>query len=378
MNEDGGARSPVRGLIEKFGEKTIVEQETADHIPTVWITRELANSVLHYLKEEVNEPYRTLFDLTIIDERVRQDRTGQPPSDFTVVYHLLSYAGNTDIRLKVALRSDDTTLPTAVGIWPCAGWYEREAWDMFGVTFEGHPDLRRILLPPWWEGHALRKDHPARATEMGPFQLSDLSEESEQSALAIDPGEFSGRRDEGRHGVHVPELRARTIRAPTAYSACAWRWTARRSWTRSPISGITTGARRRWRSVRPGTPTSPTRTASTTWRACSTNSPTCLPWSSWPASRCRTGPRYPRHDGRALPHRSHLVWYGTFAQDLGALSPVFYTFSDRERVLTSSGDLRFPHAPHMVPHRGVAQTCRRDGKAREELSRLHAAAAQGV
>jgi NADH-quinone oxidoreductase subunit C/D len=114
-----------------------------------------------------------LYDLTAIDERVRTHRDGQPESSFTVVYHLLSFDRNQYLRVKVPLSADRLSLPTITGIFPAANWYEREAWDMFGVVFEGHPHLARILMPPTWEGHPLRKDHPARGTEIGPYHLDE-------------------------------------------------------------------------------------------------------------------------------------------------------------------------------------------------------------
>jgi NADH-quinone oxidoreductase subunit C/D len=86
-----------------------------------------------------------------------------------VFYHLLSLERNSDIRIKVALNENDLNIPTATNIWPNANWYEREAYDMFGVNFEGHPMLRRILLPTYWEGHPLRKEYSARATEYTPY-----------------------------------------------------------------------------------------------------------------------------------------------------------------------------------------------------------------
>ena len=126
-----------------------------------------------------------LYDLTAIDERVRVNRRDQPDSDFTVVYHLLSYERNEDVRIKIALKGEFPSLKSVTDIWPSADWYEREVWDMFGITFEGHPHLRRILMPPTWEGHPLRKDHPARATEMEPFRLPDEKEEAEQNGSPI-------------------------------------------------------------------------------------------------------------------------------------------------------------------------------------------------
>ncbi|HAU03026.1 MAG TPA: NADH-quinone oxidoreductase subunit C/D, partial [Porticoccaceae bacterium] len=126
-----------------------IVQSTADSILTLWVPRSLLSDVLRSLKPQ----FSMLYDLFAIDERTRQNRAGQPASDFTVVYQLLSMERNDDIRIKVALSEPELNLPTIISIWPNANWYEREAWDMFGVVFDGHPNLYRILLPPTWEGH---------------------------------------------------------------------------------------------------------------------------------------------------------------------------------------------------------------------------------
>src|SRR5690606_2976733 len=142
-------------------------------MPTLWVPRDKLLAVLKYLRDEARPRYEMLLDLTAIDERVRLHREGQPDSDFTVVYHATSFSGNCDIRIKVALKENDLNIPTVTGLWNSANWQERECWDLFGVNFEGHPHLTRILCPPTWKGHPLRKDHPARATEMEPFRMSD-------------------------------------------------------------------------------------------------------------------------------------------------------------------------------------------------------------
>jgi len=173
-------------LYRQFGEDLFVTQHCADKIPTVWVSRKRLIEVLEFLKPS----FSMLYDLFVIDERTRVYRDAQPESDFTVVYQLLSMERNADLRIKVALAESDLSLPTSISIWPNANWYEREAWDMFGVEFSGHPNLFRILLPPTWEGHALRKDHPARATEMAPFEMGPERVAKEQEALRFRPEDW--------------------------------------------------------------------------------------------------------------------------------------------------------------------------------------------
>ncbi|MEJ2654145.1 MAG: NADH dehydrogenase (quinone) subunit D [Acidihalobacter sp.] len=108
--------------------------------------------------------YEMLFDISAVDDAGRG-------GGFTVFYHLVSLSSNRDLRLEVRLADDSRALPTATPVWPSANWYEREVYDLFGLSFDGHPDLRRILLPVYWEGHPLRKSYPGRATEHGSYSL---------------------------------------------------------------------------------------------------------------------------------------------------------------------------------------------------------------
>ena len=135
----------LRELGHKFAGK-FTEQFTFDGIPTIWVSRNDLLEILMFLRT-LPKPYVMLLDLSAIDERLRKHRDGLPASDFTVFYHLMSLERNSDIRIKVALSEDDLKVPTATKIWPNANWYEREVWDMFGITFDGHPHLTRILLP---------------------------------------------------------------------------------------------------------------------------------------------------------------------------------------------------------------------------------------
>jgi len=97
--------------------------------------------------------FNLLSDLAFVDYYPSEPR-------FAVCYHLYSIYFNQRLRLKVYLPGDDPRVHTVTGIWPAANWHEREAYDLMGVVFEGHPDLRRVLMPRDWVGHPLRKDYP--------------------------------------------------------------------------------------------------------------------------------------------------------------------------------------------------------------------------
>jgi NADH-quinone oxidoreductase subunit C len=98
------------------------------------------------------------------------DRGPEEEPRFEVNYHLFSTTRYNRLRLKVILNEEDPRVPTVTGVWRTANWHERETYDLFGVIFDGHPDLRRILLPDDWQGHALRKDFPLRGYE--PYSLT--------------------------------------------------------------------------------------------------------------------------------------------------------------------------------------------------------------
>lgn len=107
---------------------------------------------LTHLRDHPACKFEVLIDLTAVDYPDRAKR-------FDVVYHLLSMSLNQRVRIRVET-DEDTAVPTVSGVYPCANWYEREAFDMYGVFFEGHPDLRRILTDYGFHGHPLRKDFP--------------------------------------------------------------------------------------------------------------------------------------------------------------------------------------------------------------------------
>ena len=132
--------SDIRGWKVEHGELTV--NARADRIA----------QVMKFLRDDSLTKFLVLIDLTGVDYPERGKR-------FDVVYHLLSMHNNTRIRVKARL-GEDETIPTATEIYPCADWFEREAFDMYGIVFSGHPDLRRILTDYGFEGYPLRKDFP--------------------------------------------------------------------------------------------------------------------------------------------------------------------------------------------------------------------------
>ncbi|MBV1838172.1 NADH-quinone oxidoreductase subunit C/D [Acetobacter estunensis] len=328
--------SPAREqrLVERISEHLpgglLATQTACDGVSILWIAATDLRSTFAALK--ASAPLM-LLDLTAIDERDRIHRDGQPKSAFTVVYHLISLASRTDeVRIKVPLGATAPTLPSICDLWPNANWYEREIWDLFGIHFQNHPSLRRILTPPTWTGHPLRKDHHARATEMPPYSLTEEHEAREQDALRFDPSSWDMRRHSAHsdfmflnlgpnhpsvHGVFRIVLQLEGERIVDAVPDIGFHHRGAEKM----------GERQSWHTYIPYTD------RVDYLGGVMNNFPYVM------AVETLAGITVP---SRAQMIRvmlaelfriaSHLVFYGTMAQDVGQLSPVFYMFTDRERV----------------------------------------------
>ncbi len=152
---DGEAILALLG--ERFG-SAIVEQHAYRGDHTAVVARERLVEVLGWCRDDARLAFDMLIDLTAVDYSRFSGREDGPR--FEVVYTLHSVGHNHRLRLKTRVDQDDAVVPTAVGLWPIANWLEREVWDMFGIRFEGHPDLRRLLLYEEFVGYPLRKDYP--------------------------------------------------------------------------------------------------------------------------------------------------------------------------------------------------------------------------
>jgi NADH-quinone oxidoreductase subunit C/D len=323
----------ISALTSKFGENTIVHQQlTIDGTPTFWIDRNNLTGILMYLKNEIPLPFRMLYDLTGIDERTRKKREGLPESDFTVVYHLTSFQRNQDVRIKVALKNNDSNIPSISNVWESANWYEREVYDMFGINFTGHPRLTRILMPESWKGHPLRKEHHSRATDMDLFVLTDVLRDTEDAKLRFNPKEFGldtesedsdfmflniGPQHPGTHGLLrlIVQLHGEDIVNIIPEIGFHHRGAEKM------------GERQSWHTFIPYTDR--------------------IDYLSGVMNNLAYLLSVEKLAGITVPDRanmirimmselfriaSHLVWLGTFAQDMGQMSPVFYAFNDRERI----------------------------------------------
>ncbi|HYW95880.1 MAG TPA: NADH-quinone oxidoreductase subunit C/D [Bacteroidales bacterium] len=329
----------LNDLYEAFGKKAISVVETKDEILTVFVRKENVPGVLAKLKTGFPRPFPMLYDITAIDMRAYHANGQRPEYPFILVYHLLSFERNCDLRIKTGLDSDFPEMKSIVDIWPMANWYEREMYDMFGITFKGHPDLRRILMPASWEGHPLRKEHPARATNMPGFDLTDHLQEQEQDNLQFDPGQFGMKRQSedsdfmflnvgpqhpGTHGVLrlVLQLSGEDIVDVVPDIGFHHRGAEKMA------------ERQSWHTFIPYTDR--------------------IDYLAGVLNNMAYVQAVEKLAGITVPDRanvirimlaelfrisSHLVWYGTFAQDVGMMSPVFYMFTDREKILDIIGDI---------------------------------------
>ena len=334
-------------LKEKFGDALRQAPETSDML-TFHVSESRLKEVLGFLKTEATPRYLRLDDVTAVDESARRgsqpsgayagtvaheisgDEQNRPVRevypDYTLVYHLLSFDPPSRLRLKTALTGKEPTARTITDLWPSANWYEREVYDMFGIRFEGHPNLRRILNPHEWEGHPLRKSHPGRATELAPY-----TQESARRYQPLDAGLFLKQEENGEvlllnvgpqhigtHGLmrFVLSLEGEQIIGLDLDIGYHHRGVEK------------IGERQSWHQFIPYTDR--------------------VDYFGGVANNLSYLHSVETLAGIQVPDRAqfvrvmlteffrinnHLVWLGTFAHDVGAMTPTFYTFRERERLM---------------------------------------------
>jgi NADH-quinone oxidoreductase subunit C len=143
--------SPMLDELQKKFLGAISEAVIFRNMPSLIVAKESLIAMCEFLKSPEGGEYSLLTDHTAVDYPKREKR-------FELIYHIYSFKKNERLRLKV-LAGENEKVPSVTGVWPTANWLEREVFDMFGVQYEGHPDLKRILMPDEWTGHPLRKDY---------------------------------------------------------------------------------------------------------------------------------------------------------------------------------------------------------------------------
>ncbi|MEJ2222279.1 MAG: NADH-quinone oxidoreductase subunit B/C/D [Desulfobacterales bacterium] len=316
-----------RGLIRTLGAKfrdAVVPIEPVSDMLTLQVAENRLKDVLRYLKTEATPGYQRLDDLTAIDESAR--RKPQKDSDFTMVYHLLSFDSASKLRLKVPLEGQDPVTGSITDIWPSANWYEREVFDLMGIRFEGHSNLSRIIMPPDWQGHPLRKSHPGRATEMAPYTRKEAEElqpldggvyvktgdDEHRLILNIGPHHVS------THGLlrYIASLNGEEITGLDLEIGYHHR----------AVEKI--AERQTWHQFIP-------YLARVDYLAGAAND---LPYLL--AVETLADIKVPERAqvirvmlSELFRLSNHLVWFATYAHDVGAMTPNFYTFREREMIL---------------------------------------------
>jgi NADH-quinone oxidoreductase subunit C len=182
----------VRSLKNKFGEVIGEATEFLGQL-SVRVAAENIADVCDYLRQHDEPPFNYISDITCVHYPL-QDKP------FELVYNLYSISANQRVRLKANI-AENMGLPSVTGVWPAANWMEREVFDLFGVVFRNHPDLRRILLPPDWEGHPLRKDYPLEFIE------NQWTEKHLPEMTTVQREQLEQRRAYGLEILSVPEER---------------------------------------------------------------------------------------------------------------------------------------------------------------------------
>jgi len=313
----------ARVLGAQFGEAVAPVVPICDML-TLQVAENRLKDVLRYLKTEAAPKYQRLDDLTAIDESARRQPQNYP--DYTMVYHLLSFDSASRLRLKVPLQGQDPVTRSITDIWPSANWYEREVFDLMGIRFEGHPNLSRIIMPPDWQGHPLRKSHPGRATEMAPYTRKEAealqpldggvyaktAAAEQQLILNIGPHHVS------THGLlrYIASLNGEEITDLDMEIGYHHR----------AVEKI--AERQTWHQFIP-------YLARVDYLAGAAND---LPYLL--ALETLADIDVPQRAqvirvmlSELFRLSNHLVWFATYAHDVGAMTPNFYTFREREMIL---------------------------------------------
>ncbi len=150
--------TPLQRVQEKFAQD-IIETHAFRGDETAVIRPSALRHVAKFLRDTPELDFNFLMDLTAVDYLFYAGGRIQKEFRFEVVYHFFSLKHNTRIRIKVPVAEENPEVDTLDDLWKSANWYEREVWDMFGIKFKGHPNLKRILMYEEFQGHALRKDY---------------------------------------------------------------------------------------------------------------------------------------------------------------------------------------------------------------------------
>ncbi|ALZ85160.1 MULTISPECIES: NADH-quinone oxidoreductase subunit C/D [Pseudomonas] len=326
-----GDASVVGELQGQFGADALTLQDTRTGMPVIWVAREKIIEVLRFLRN-LPRPYVMLYDLHGVDERLRTHRRGLPNADFTVFYHLLSIDRNSDVMLKVALSANDLRLPTATGIFPNANWYEREVLDMYGIHFDGHPLPKRMLMADNWQGHPLRKDYPARATEFDPYALNAAKQDLEQETLRFKPEEWGMKEHAENSDFMFLNLGPNHPSAHGAFRIILQLDGEEIVDCVPEIGYHHRGAekmaeRQSWHSYIPYTD------RIDYLGGVMNNLPYVLSVEKLAGIKVPARVDFIRvMMAEFFRINSHLLYLGTYIQDVGAMTPVFFTFTDRQRA----------------------------------------------